>query len=323
MSEAQRGAVGAAGNGGIGGIEEVAQQIGLRIVDTAAGDGGLAREDVPAGIVVAPQVVDFFVGEEIVEVHILELVVALHVAGNVEHLGHEALTLDAVGGKLRVADERGKKLLGSHILLGKVLDERCAKPAERSHKRIGEVHVIHIVLASIGGDVEVGVERLEHIGLVEHRQDAADDHRGLGIDMGIAPEHLGEVLIHAPCYALMLLGADVAEFAQSQVGGIAQLPQDLEHLLPTLGEHLVTFGLFQFLDGIGVAVVGNEPAATVTAIVVDEEGFITLGSRREHRQVLVGIGMVVIGADAWVGLELGAGVGQRVECKSRESKYQK
>ena len=43
--------------------------------------------------------------------------------------------------------------------------------------------------------------------LVLHRQDAADDDGTLGLDNSTVLEHLGEPVVHALCYLLMLYGA--------------------------------------------------------------------------------------------------------------------
>ena len=40
-----------------------------------------------------------------------------------------------------------------------------------------------------------------------HRQDAADDHGALGLDNSTVLEHLGEPVVHALCYLLVLYGA--------------------------------------------------------------------------------------------------------------------
>ena len=55
-------------------------------------------------------------------------------------------------------------------------------------------------------DVKRGVVAKEGVKTILHRQDAPDDHRALGIDVGLALEYLRETFVHAVADIQMLLG---------------------------------------------------------------------------------------------------------------------
>ena len=102
----------------------------------------------------------------------------------------------------------------------------------------------------------------------------------------------------------MLLGADVAEFAQTALAGLMHLSQHVEHLLSAAGEFAVAFTFLEHLQRVGVFLLLNEPAATVTAVVVDEKRLVALGRWRQCRETRSGVGLVIVGTQLGVGLEV-------------------
>ncbi len=107
----------------------------------------------------------------------------------------------------------------------------------------------------------------------------------------------------------MLLGTHVAELAQPLVGGGLHAAQHGQHLAAAGGELAGRVGLGQLLDGLGILLGVDEPAAAVAPVVVDVEGLVARRGRSELRQVAVGVGLEVVGTGLDVGLEVVASPG--------------
>ena len=110
----------------------------------------------------------------------------------------------------------------------------------------------------------------------------------------------------------MLLGPDVAEFAQATLTGLMHLSQHVEHFLAAAGEFAVAFALLEHLQGIGVFFLLNEPATAVTTVVVDVERFVARRSGREFGHVdigAIGVGIMVARRTVKVADDLFAGIG--------------
>ena len=312
MPEAQRRARrGVIGRGGaVGILDEVPEQVGLHVIDAALCERRLGRVGVPIGVVIAPHAVDVVGTEDVVQVHILELVVTLHVADHLHQVEHHgAGIIDAVTREFLVIEQFFQHALGVEPLIEAFFAFLGHGSPQFSGYTVAVVHVVHGRLAGIGGDFQPRIERGEHIDLVLHRQDAADDHSRAGYHGSAVLEHLREVLEHAAGDALVLLGADVAELAQTALAGLMHLPQHVEHFLAAAGEFAVAFALLEHLQGIGVFFLLNEPATAVTAVVVDEKRLVAVRRRRQGWKSRRGVGLVVVGAQFGVCLEILAHTG--------------
>ena len=309
MTEAQRrarrGIV--ARDGAVGVLDEVAQQVGLHIVHAALRQRRLTRVDIPVGVVVAPHVVDVVGAEQVIQVHVLKLVVALHVARHLKQVKHHRARLihvDAVLHPALVFEELLQQAFGVDPLIAVLAHGGRHRAAQLTGDAVAVVHIVHLGLAGIGLDLQPRIERGKHVHLVLHRQDAADDHRRAGNHRRTVLEHLREVLVHAAGDALMLLVADVAQLAQAVLAGLIDLAQDLQHLLTTRGEFAVTHSLLQHVQRTRVVRLVDEPAAAVAAVVADEKRFIAIGGCRDGGEAIDGIGLVIVGAQLGIGLEI-------------------
>lgn len=69
----------------------------------------------------------------------------------------------------------------------------------------------------------------------------------------------------------MLLGTLVAEFASTLVSALEHALQRYEQSLTLLGEQTLSLGMAQQVDGTLIGGLARQPAAAMTAVVVDEE----------------------------------------------------
>ena len=69
----------------------------------------------------------------------------------------------------------------------------------------------------------------------------------------------------------MLLGTDVAQLTVAPSGTLSQFAQDIQHFLAAFSEFAGAFAFLKLLDREVVEFFPNQPAAAVTAIVVDEK----------------------------------------------------
>ena len=211
--------------------------------------------DIPVNIVVTPHAVDILVGEQVIHVHILEAIVALHVTIHLKQVQHHPagiVVADVVLYPLLVIEKLFEEFLGLYPLLQALLFSFSQLVAQRLDDAVAVVHVVHCRLAGIGGDVQSRIERGKHVNLVLHRQDAADNNSRTCHDRCSVAEHLREVLVHASGDALVLVSAQVAQFAQSSFAGLMYLAQDVKHLFAAWREFAVVLAFLQHLQGEGV-----------------------------------------------------------------------
>ena len=82
------------------------------------------------------------------------------------------------------------------------------------------------------------------------------------------------------------------------------LSQHVEHFLAAAGEFAITLRFLEPFQRHRIFLVVNEPAAAVTAIVVDEERLIASRSRRQCREAIDWIGLIIVGTQFGVRLEV-------------------
>ena len=217
MTEAQGGAVAAFGNGLVGCGNEIAQQGGMPIGHTLVGEWRKTAPKIPSEVVVCPYIIPLFFGEEVVEVHVFKLVMALHIAHQVEQIGHQFLRISNVLlCPFVVGKQSAEQSLGVQVLVLKLLFHLTEFGVENFVGfLVVVVHVVHVVGGGISGDAEPRIECFEGGHGVLHRKNAPYHHSGTRIHACIAGKHFREVLQHACGNALVLFGADVAQFAQS------------------------------------------------------------------------------------------------------------
>ena len=292
------------GDGAVGSLNHVGEQCSLDERHAVAALGGVGPLQVPVDVLHFPQFVDLLVGEILEQVDAVEGVVVLEAASNFKHVVHkllsglwfclheeilvEKLMQEARGVDACVHDAVADATNGLALWVGKGV------------LAVAPACVVHVVVAGIGEDACLGVEGANLRCLVAHRQDAANPHRGAGVDAGVALEHLGEVLAHALCDALVLLGSHVAQFARAALCLESHLLQDAQQHLAFLGEVVELLELLKRGDGSLVTALLGEPAAAVAAVVVDEKRLIACWCRCELRQPLGGVGVGIVVAAAAV-----------------------
>ena len=150
-----------------------------------------------------------------------------------EKEAHQALAVHVVLGVVGIAEQsRQHRLVG--VVLRLVGVEHHPRPLRELHGVelfVGLVHVVHVVFRRVVGDAQPRVLDEKLLQLVLHRQDAANDHRTLGVDAHISGEHLRKSLVHASRYLAVLFGAQGRQFARALPALLAYLSHAAEHVV--------------------------------------------------------------------------------------------
>ena len=93
------------------------------------------------------------------------------------------------------------------------------------------VHVIHVVIAGIMGDVELRVHANQLLQSVFHAQNTADNHGTFSVYMRLSLENLGEITHHSFGNLTVLLCTKLCQFTVTTLCCIAEQAQFMEHLL--------------------------------------------------------------------------------------------
>ena len=204
---------------------------------------------------------------------------ALHVDDHLEQVPHKGFQVDAVGSPRRIAEEHGGEALG----VGVGVAEAVAQVVALLRRLVQTVapRLVEVVLQGVADVVMYacrGVSGHQLLALGHHRQDAAVDGRRAGIDLH-APrldEDLGEVLGHAPPYAVVLALADGRQVAQALVRGLVEQLQLAQRLLPLARQLVLPARFAQRAQHALVVVLADEPARAVAPVVRQVDGDVAL-----------------------------------------------
>ena len=122
------------------------------------------------------------------------------------------------------------------------------------------VHVVHVVIGGVGGDMELGGQGRELQELVVHREDAADDDCRLRVDIRLTGEDLWEALEHASCDTSVLLSAEERELTLPAAPVVAHGLDDGEHLTAARCELAEAVGMGQGVERSVEGLIADEPA---------------------------------------------------------------
>ena len=291
---------------GVGRLGDVPHQVELGVHSRSAVELVGSGVGVPVGGGHEPLVVELLVGEDVPDG--LELVAqlgVLQVDGDVVELRGERALVHPCG-ILRVVEEHFHHPRG--LVVARVEGVEAVERVGRAHHRgvgtgVEVVHVVHVMVGGVAREAELGVHGGELQQLVLHREDAADDHRGARVDVGVAGKHLGEPLIHAPRYAPVLLRAELRQLPLAAHSLRAHRPCEGQHLLAPGGELAQGVGPGEREEGLVERVLADEPARPVAPVVADVERRVALGRGRELPRGH-GIVAVVVGRQVGVGLDL-------------------
>ena len=305
----------------VGSGDEVAQKVGLHVWHTVFGEWSGTSPEIPADIVILPNFQTVFLAEKVVEVHILKLVMALHVAHHIKEVEHKLLWLFHIRQRpLAIGEQGAEQSLWLEIfILQRLFLSLIRSAAQAFCHRVVVVHEVHIVLRCIGGDAELWIEALEGGHSVLHRENATNHNCGTRIYGSIAGKHFRIVLIHASGNALVLLCTDVAQFAQTLVRRSVHLFEGSQSGLTTSREFAHRVGFREDGNGGTVLLWVDEPTAAVTAIMVDIEWRISLWRSGKRWQILVGIGIIIVGCLLVISLKVFtcASIDHHRQCESK------
>ena len=261
-----------------GRFHDVAQQV----VNVQVARFGAVHETVahgPAVVAFVPQVVEFFLGEQVGKRE-FQLGHALHVAGNVvEAVGQAVAVFHVAVNPSQVCEEAWGDINGMIQRVLQMPGDAVNLVLQRSvgQVNLGKLHEVAVFFVGALVDVDVVVEVLQPAAEELHALLAAVNEGGVGLYAAAAGEHFGKSAVHALGDAFMLASAQTGEFAGTACGigiGDAQLAQGL---LSQFGEHAGAVGLLQDGDGFMVSLVGKHIARTVPAVVTDVKRFVAFG----------------------------------------------
>ena len=265
---------------GVGCLDDVTQQVTLCERHHTARLRGSTVVEIPSDVTHAPLLVDLLVGIEREEVDVG--VVTLHVGNHLEEVIHQRQGLDVVPDPLGIVEEQAHEAIGGDAV-GWCAAHLASQAALRlEERRTGSIQVILQGLADVVMDACRGIGCCELLALGHHRQDAAVDGGGAGVNLYTrALENLREVLSHASSDAVMLTFAHGAQVAQTQLGASILSVQSREvgyglghkafhqsqHLFALRSQFACLASLLERTGDAGVAVVADEPSRAVTPVV--------------------------------------------------------
>ena len=165
------------------------------------------------------------------------------------------------------------------------------------------VHVIHVVIAGIMEDVELGIDAQHLLQAVLHGEDTANHHRASCLDVCIAREYLGKSLHHSPCDALVLDGTQGCQLPIAPLGFISQQSHFPERLFALGSKFAFLLRTEQSTVRHVVGRLAYHVAGAMPAIVAQIEGFVALGGR-SHLLLRTAIGHIVACRERGVAAEI-------------------
>ena len=159
------------------------------------------------------------------------------------------------------------------------------------------------MVAGVVRNVQLRVDQQQLVQGVLHGEDAADDHRTLGVDVGRTGEYFGEVVGHAQRDSLVLLGSTLREFAVTALRRVGQQLHLAQHVLARGRQLACLVGLLQHAARLGVVFRVDEPARTVASVVAYIIRCIAFGRGGELLRGS-GIGPIAVGRHVAVVLEV-------------------
>ena len=303
MAVAQRGTGVGQSYAAVGLGYNLVEQIALREGLVAAIDGAGAIGEIPEGIVAEPVLVEFLVGEDVVERELVAQLGTLYIACQLEESVCQFVSFSLVE-PVGVAEEQTQHVAVVTVATLEAVEQLLG--ATR-HLLLVEhlvvlVHVVHVVVAGVVGDVELGVDAHQLLQRVLHRQDAAYHHGALGVYIGLALKHLGKPLPHPSGYLAVLLGSALGELAVAVHGFLSYACHLVEHLTSLGGKLAQTVGAHE--GKIGTVVVGSTYKVTraVASIMTQIERLVSLG-RGGKPALRTGVSQIATGRYAGVLLD--------------------
>jgi len=269
------------GNQLVGLVEEVLQQ-GIDGVVVGARAGHETLPQAPAGIIDTEAIDELVNGKQVVERE-FELGQTVHVGGDVPQAVGQLIAIDEITHHRGVLEEQGHLVASVQFLVAELVQflvERVVDALLRDVDAVVGRQVVHVVLAGIHRDVQLGIHALELLTEIGHREDAASDGRGVGPDIDGLHQQRRIVGGQTVGDALMLQGSQTGEVAIAVPGIGSSAPQPQQYLLTLVGEPAACLGGVQFADDVFVGVVVSHITGAMTAVVTHIEGFVALRGRR-------------------------------------------
>src|SRR3712207_1745785 len=145
-----------------------------------------------------------------------------------------------------------------------------------------KVHVVHVMIAGIVGELQVWILFHQFEQRVFHRQNAAYYHRRLGVDMRIALEYIWKSLVHSACYLSVLLCSEWRKFAQSFAAFVHHLLYFRHYVFSEWCQLALVVGFHERVERTVIVFFLYQISRPVATVVRDIECFLTIWSRRER-----------------------------------------
>ena len=191
----------------VGFEDNLAQQVALREGLQTVGQRRGSEADVKPGVLAEPVLVQLLVSKGVVERQVLAQLRILYVGGHFEEAVGKPRGVHALADVGGVVDKPLQQRQRAVVPVAEFLERDGRQHLGLLRPQLGVVlvHVVHVVLAGIVGNGQARIQDEQLLQGVFHRQDTANDDGALGIDGRLIGEHLGEALVHAARYLLLLL----------------------------------------------------------------------------------------------------------------------